>query len=1174
MSKIQFKRLTSLLLIFTFVVSFFTPAIPGVKAAENQATDLFISEYIEGSSLNKAIEIFNGTGADVDLSSYTLELYSNGSSGASQSLTLSGTLANNDVYVLAHTSASAEILALADLTNSSVINFNGNDSIVLKNNGTIIDSFGQVGVDPGTAWGGVTKDNTLVRKASILAGDLNPTDAFDPSVEWDVNPMDTISFLGSHTVDNGNTEPDPVDYLTVAEAIANNSGTAKVRGYIVGTVISGTNFDIEAPFASATNLALADSPTETDFSKMLPVQLPSGSIRTGLNLVDNPNNLGAKVDITGSLEAYFTIPGLKSPTAYTIIEGGTTPEPDPTGLISILAARQYANNTVVTVEGIVTADNSAIGGGKLSTYIQDDTAGINLFSSTSQDLKEGDKVKVTGSLAEYNGLKELMPTTVEVLASNQALPEAKSITLADLQTAATAEPLEGQLVKVSGYASNVPSTPAGGGYNVSFIDADFNSTTLRVMEGTDAIGSIEAGKWYEITAILSQYDTYQILPRKAGDIQLLAEQPEIPSAAGEYPAVVSNVVDGDTINIVSPVLGSTKVRYVNIDTPETYAAKNSDPARSAINANQKELGEVAKAYMNSLLSAGDEVTLKIGEEPMDAYGRLLAQVIRKSDGLNTNLEMVEQGHAVTYFIHPTGDEATYNVFQTAVKTAKDAKLGIWSETNPLLELPFEFRTNDDQDVFDKHVGNSDTKLYVAPADWADVPVEKRVFFWSETEAQNAGYTAKNPTTEEPVEDPNGSEDNIFLQLLSLNDLHGKIDQEYQVDINGDGAMETVGRMDYVAAYMKQREATNPNTLIVHAGDMIGGSSPVSALLQDEPTVEIMEAIGFDFGTVGNHEFDEGTGELLRMVNGGEHPGGKGTVNYDGMNFPVLCANCISKTTGEPILPSYAIYEVQGQKVGFIGVNTKATATLVIPSGIQDLMFTDETAAVNKAVAELKAQGIKSIIVLSHMPASQSGTGATDDAANLANTVDDEVDVIFAAHNHVIVDAVVDNKLIVQAYEYGKAFADLDLEIDPTTGDIVKKDAEIVYVDQNGITPDATVAGILAKYENLVADIMNDVVGYTAVELKGGYGIKGPIGDNALGNLIADGMAWAMGTDFALMNGGGIRDNINAGDITWAELFNVQPFGNVLVSVEVTGAELEQIVNSQISAQYGPEVSIG
>ncbi|WP_404347608.1 DUF6359 domain-containing protein [Sutcliffiella horikoshii] len=958
--------------------------------------------------------------------------------------------------------------------------------------------------------------------------------------------------------------------ITVEQAIANNSGTATVEGYIVGTVISGTNYDLDAPFTTATNLAIADSPTETDFSKMLPVQLPSGSIRSGLNLVDNPGNHHAKIQITGSLAAYFSVPGLRSPTDYTIIDGGQEPEPpaEPE-LITLEEARTKNVGQEVIVQGVVTADNAAIGGGKLSTYIQDETAGINLFSNSLSgfpNLVEGQVVEVRGKIAEYNGLLEIMPNTngIEILAENEALPTPTPITIEELQTATVAEPLEGQLVTVTGYVSSKPSTPAGGGYNVTLTDSDFNSTTLRVMEGTNAIDALEEGKWYEITAILSQYNTYQILPRKASDIVLAEEQPEPPSAAGEYPAVVERVTDGDTIRITSPLFGSQSVRYVNIDTPETYHSVRND-----LDQNQKDKGNEATAYMQTLLQPGDEVILKVGEEPTDNYGRLLAQVLRKEDRLNTNLEMVREGYAVTYFIHPVGPENEYNEFQTAVKEAKDAGKGIWNEADPLLELPTFFRARYEGNPLTKPVGNSDTKEYVQPTEWEDVPVEKRVFFWNEADAIAAGYT--------PVEDGGEEEPNpnpgelVSVQLIGMNDLHGKIDQTY--DLAEDYGVAAAGRMDYVSAYLKDRREQNPNTLIMHAGDMIGGSSPVAALLQDEPVVEIMNEIGFDIGTVGNHEFDEGTTEFLRMVNGGDHPEGKGTEGYEGMNFPNVCANCVWKDSGETFLPPYEILEVGGEQIGFIGVNTTATLNMVIPDGIQDITFTDEVDAVNEATQELKEQGIRSIVVLSHMPASQDGDSATGDAANLANNVDDEVDVIFAAHNHEIVNAIVDNKLIVQALDYGKAFSAVDLEIDPETGDIVNKEAEIVFVDQSKMDPDPVVAEILANYENRIAPILNEVIGVAEVAMEGGYGVRGEIGDNALGNLIADGMAAEMDADFALMNGGGIRDILNQGDITWGELFNIQPFNNVLMKLEITGADLYTIMNAQLQAPYGPDYSI-
>ncbi|WP_100405562.1 5'-nucleotidase C-terminal domain-containing protein [Bacillus solitudinis] len=940
--------------------------------------------------------------------------------------------------------------------------------------------------------------------------------------------------------------------ISVNDAIANNTGTATVEGYIVGTM---TN-DLEPPFLANTNLIIADSPDETDSLKLLPVQLPNNSIRTELNLVDNPSNYQAKVQLTGSLEAYFSKPGLKSLSSYTIIEGGqdNNPPPDPE-LTTIAEARQQSKGSKVIVQGVVIADNAAIGGGKLSTYIQDGTAGINLYSTNTEvpNLVEGQKVEVRGELAEYNGLLEVVPATngIQIIEENISLPIPQSITIADLQDASTVEPLEGSLVNVSGFVQSVPNSPAGGGYNVTFIDAELNSTTLRVMEETDAIGSLEEGKWYDVTAVLSQYTSYQILPRKATDIHLSAEQPDAPSAAGEYTSTVASVTDGDTIKLQTPVLGATNVRYLNIDTAETYYNGTTEADKS-----QKYHGEAAKDYMNTLLKAGDEITLKVGEEATDAYGRLLAQVIRKSDGLNTNLEMVKAGYATTYFIWPVGDGEDYDQFQATVKKAKEEELGIWNPETPLAELPFVFRAREQGKGLLRFVGNSDTKQYVHPENWADVPVEKRVFFASEIEAETNGYSSI-------VEE----KDFVSVQLLSLNDLHGKIDQTYSIS---EPAIANSGRVDYVAAYLKEREATNPNTFIVHAGDMIGGSSPVAALLQDEPVVEIMEAIGFDFGTVGNHEFDEGTEEFLRMVQGGDHPEGKGTHDYDGMNFSNLCANCEYKNTGELILPAYEVTEVEGQKVAFIGVTTPATADMVIPEGIADIRFTNPVQAVNQAVSELKADGVKAIIVLSHLPAEQSGETAIGDAAELAKNIDDEVDVIFTGHNHMVVDAVVDNKLIVQAYEYGKAFADVDLEIDPATGDIVKKAAEIVYADQNEMEPDPEVAAILAKYLEQVAPILNEVVGEAEIEMMGDYSNDG---DTPLGNLLADGMKWAMDSDFALMNGGGIRDNLDAGPITYDDLFNIQPFNNVLVKLEITGADLETIMNAQISPGYGPDYSI-
>ncbi|MET0029707.1 MAG: ExeM/NucH family extracellular endonuclease [Candidatus Thiodiazotropha sp.] len=170
------------------------------QSAGADASSLFISEYIEGSGFNKAIEIYNGTGGSIDLAAdgYTLELYSNGSASPTQSMALTGSIADGDVFVIAHASADPAVQAVADELNSSVINFNGDDAIVLRRGGVLIDAFGQVGVDPGSQWIGGGQDDTLRRKADICAGDSIPDDAFDASIEWDMFAQNTFDGLGYH----------------------------------------------------------------------------------------------------------------------------------------------------------------------------------------------------------------------------------------------------------------------------------------------------------------------------------------------------------------------------------------------------------------------------------------------------------------------------------------------------------------------------------------------------------------------------------------------------------------------------------------------------------------------------------------------------------------------------------------------------------------------------------------------------------------------------------------------------------------------------------------------------------------------------------------------------------------------------------------------------------------
>ncbi|MGM7703021.1 5'-nucleotidase C-terminal domain-containing protein [Pseudalkalibacillus sp. Hm43] len=805
---------------------------------------------------------------------------------------------------------------------------------------------------------------------------------------------------------------------------------------------------------------------------------------------------------------------------------------------SISDAKIMTGQTV-TVEGIVTADFT---GSNLSAYIQDETAGINVFSFNENlvDLQEGQQIQVTGEIKTYNGLTEIVPGTVEILSSGNALPAPQATNLETLYTD-QAEPLEGSLVNVRGYIQSIPSNTAGSGYNISFIDDSLQGVTLRVETATGIdVASLQEGKWYDVTAIVGQYNDYQLLPRKMEDFKLVEPQPPAPKPKESYEATIDRVVDGDTVHVTDPILGSTKIRMLSIDTPETNYNGESQGYHA----------EAATEELQRLLPAGTKITVEVGEQPLDDYGRLLGH-IHKGE-MDVNKEMVRLGRAVPYFIYPNLKH--FEAYHAAAKEAIENGSGMWDPANPIAELPYEFRFNK-RGGPDKFVGDYFTKEYVAPEKWEDIPIENRVFFFEEQDAIDAGYTKSD----------SGTGDLIKVQLLGLNDLHGKIDVTKR---DGD---QSYGRIDYLATYLKEREATNPNTLTVHAGDMVGASSPVSALLQDEPTVELMEAVGFDVGVAGNHEFDEGVDEMLRLVNGGTHP--DGLADYDGMDFPLLGANVEYKDTGENVLDPYKIFEIGGTKIGFIGVVTEDTPSMVIPDGIQNVRFTDEAEAVNQYVPELQAQGVEAIVVLAHEPVDMNGDVATGEAAELANNINDAVDVIFAGHNHVKVNTVVDNKLIVQSWEYGMAFSDVDLEIDPVTHDIVKKSAEIVDVVQNGVTPDAEVTAQLDEYLDIVGPKLSEVVGEAAIAIEGGYSEKGLVGDNALGNLIAEGMRTEMSADFALMNGGGIRDDLDAGEITWGELYNIQPFGNTLVKIELTGEDVRHVLNTQFHPTYGPDLSI-
>jgi 5'-nucleotidase len=417
----------------------------------------------------------------------------------------------------------------------------------------------------------------------------------------------------------------------------------------------------------------------------------------------------------------------------------------------------------------------------------------------------------------------------------------------------------------------------------------------------------------------------------------------------------------------------------------------------------------------------------------------------------------------------------------------------------------------------------------------------------------------------------------------------------------------VGSAPVLAAWLKAAQAgREQQTILVHAGDHVGATPPASALLQDEPAISFLNQLANDHcrypererkherdertewhakcnlvGTLGNHEFDEGVTEMQRLLNGGNHANGPFLENpWRGTRFPYVSANVVDAATGKPILPPYVIKKIDGMPIAFIGAVLKATPTIVTPSGVAGVRFLDEADAINAYIPELRRKNVRAIVVLIHQGGRQNtysgatvpgAPAVTGDIVDIVTRLHDEVDVVVSGHWHSFTNALLNNQngkpiLVTQAFSSSTAYGDIDLEISRASRDVVVKSAAIVttWADTGaGLAPDAEAAQLTAAAEARVAPLVNQVIGIAAADITR---TENAAGESALGNLIADAQRAALGTDFAFMNPGGIRADVAAGEVTWGELFTVQPFGNSLVKMDLTGQQVYDLLNQQWAGQ--------
>ncbi len=419
---------------------------------------------------------------------------------------------------------------------------------------------------------------------------------------------------------------------------------------------------------------------------------------------------------------------------------------------------------------------------------------------------------------------------------------------------------------------------------------------------------------------------------------------------------------------------------------------------------------------------------------------------------------------------------------------------------------------------------------------------------------------------------------LKVQVLAINDLHGNLlppaafrmpDPENP----GKTLQIPVGGVEALATAVKQLRASQPNHVFVAAGDLIGGTPLLSALFFDEVTLESLSTMGLHISAVGNHEFDRGQDELLRRQQGGCHPveGCKGPHPFKGSSFQYLAASTIVEATGKPLLPAYQIRRFEGVPVAFIGLTTKTTPTLVMPTGIKGLRFDDEADSVNRLIPELKAQGVESIVVLIHEGGYPTGgmnecPAISGPIVDIVKRLDKAVDAVITGHTHRAYTCRIDGRLVTSGDKFGSMITNIELTIDRSSRDVIATSASnvLVRLDQYGKDPEQT--ALLAGYVERAKPLTERVVGRLGAEVRANAG--DPAGASPMGQLIADSQLAATreaGAQIALMNTCGVRTGLplrDGGRITYEDLFTAQPFGNQLVTLTLSGAEIVEMLRRQ------------
>lgn len=422
---------------------------------------------------------------------------------------------------------------------------------------------------------------------------------------------------------------------------------------------------------------------------------------------------------------------------------------------------------------------------------------------------------------------------------------------------------------------------------------------------------------------------------------------------------------------------------------------------------------------------------------------------------------------------------------------------------------------------------------------------------------------------------------VTLNLVAINDFHGNLEpSKYTYVDAATGKSETLraGGIEALSGALAAWRKEDRDLLFIGAGDLIGASPALSSMWADEPSIEAMNLMGLQMSSVGNHEFDQGRKELLRQQNGGcDSPRPKKACklapDFKGARFTYLAANVLDKTTGKPFMPAYRIETVKGIKVGVVGVVLQDTASVAVSSAIAGLDFIGEAEAINRSLPQMRADGAQVIVALVHeggrtdeSPQQPACKGLTGAVVDIVKQLDPAIRLVITGHSHQGYLCQVDGRVVTQADAAGHLLSRIALTVDPASGELADIDVKNVVMDPAKFPADPKVAAYLASVKERSRAALARPLGKLGVATVARKGNES--GESPLGNLIADAIVAAtrdQGVQIGFMNTGGIRKDLDTGEgmvATFGHAQAVLPFGNTLVVMDLTGAQLRRLLEQQ------------